>query len=442
MGKFLIDVFFTTFTFCFFVSLAFSFLKKNQSLTNRIASWSILFVGVFLGVYIHILRIKNKKEMVHTVAKLNRYVLAFSLLAFILTLIILIMRYFFRKKTSLYKILSTISVIFLFVIVDCMLYLIIPRLLTQTMEFIAFGEDSVSTLTLFRVSGFALGILVSFLLILSLYKFLIRCSDKLYSVTFVLIYFNLFFEYFIRGISAIVRLKQYLKKDFGIDPILTEKSYVFGVKTFDIMIFEAVSDMYFIIGLFLILIICSGVYLYSNRKVLGNFENKAKLRKEKWRLIVNKRWSYSSIFFATIVVFSVTYINYQITKPVELTAAQPYQEEGNNIIIPLSEVDDGHLHRFSYKKDGHDIRFIIVKKPNSTAYGVGLDACQICGVAGYYERKNDVVCKRCDVVMNKATIGFKGGCNPIPFEYKIENSKIIIEKSVLDKEKERFPIGE
>ena len=96
----------------------------------------------------------------------------------------------------------------------------------------------------------------------------------------------------------------------------------------------------------------------------------------------------------------------------------------------------------SYKKDGHDIRFIVVKKPNSTSYGVGLDACQICGVAGYFERKNDIVCKRCDVVMNKATIGFKGGCNPIPFEYKIENSKIIIDKSVLDKEKERFPIGE
>lgn len=49
-----------------------------------------------------------------------------------------------------------------------------------------------------------------------------------------------------------------------------------------------------------------------------------------------------------------------------------------------------------YKKDGHDIRFIVVKKPNSTVYGVGLDACQICGVAGYYaKRKNDIVCKRC-----------------------------------------------
>lgn len=46
-----------------------------------------------------------------------------------------------------------------------------------------------------------------------------------------------------------------------------------------------------------------------------------------------------------------------------------------------------------------------------------------------------------DVVMNKATIGFKGGCNPIPFEYKIENSKIIIDKKVLDKEKEKISIG-
>ena len=60
------------------------------------------------------------------------------------------------------------------------------------------------------------------------------------------------------------------------------------------------------------------------------------------------------------MIFSATYLNYLITKPVELTAAQPYQEEGNNIVIPLSEVDDGHLHRFSYKVDGLDIRFIIV----------------------------------------------------------------------------------
>jgi len=259
---------------------------------------------------------------------------------------------------------------------------------------------------------------------------------------FIAIFVNTFLEYGLKGITATVRLKEYLKKDFNISPILTEKSNIFGIKVFNLMIFEDKSEVYFIGAAFIIILIGVIFFVYNNLKVKGKFENKASLRKEKWRLIVNRRWAYFAFFLSFVMLFSTTYLNYLLTKPVELTAAQPYQEEGNNIVIPLSDVDDGHLHRFSYKKDGHDIRFIVVKKPNSTSYGVGLDACQICGVAGYFERKNDIVCKRCDVVMNKATIGFKGGCNPIPFEYKIENSKIIIDKSVLDKEKERFPIGE
>ena len=270
-----------------------------------------------------------------------------------------------------------------------------------------------------------------------------RCGTSfLFIVMFIAIFVNTFLEYGLKGITATVRLKEYLKKDFNISPILTEKSNIFGIKVFNLMIFEDKSEVYFIGAAFIIILIGVIFFVYNNLKVKGKFENKASLRKEKWRLIVNRRWAYFAVFLSFVMLFSTTYLNYLLTKPVELTAAQPYQEEGNNIVIPLSDVDDGHLHRFSYKKDGHDIRFIVVKKPNSTSYGVGLDACQICGVAGYFERKNDIVCKRCDVVMNKATIGFKGGCNPIPFEYKIENSKIIIDKSVLDKEKERFPIGE
>ena len=38
----------------------------------------------------------------------------------------------------------------------------------------------------------------------------------------------------------------------------------------------------------------------------------------------------------------------------------------------------------------------------------------------------------CDVVMNKGTIGFKGGCNPIPFEYKVHDQKIKIDIEVLE----------
>lgn len=441
MGKFFIDVIFATCTFCFFFGLVLSFLRKNNTLVNKIISFSILFIGIILGIYIHILRINNKKKMVHTVAKLNRYVLILIFIMFILMSLFLIFRQIFKRK-NFSRFLTTLIITFMFIAIASMFYLLIPRLLTQSMEFIAFGEDSVSTMTLFRVGGYILGILVTVLLILSIYKFLIRCNRKEYYGMFLSLFLNAFFEYFIRGISAIVRLKQYLKKDFNMQPILTEKSRIFGIKAFDIMIFEGKSDVYFIISSFIILFVGCIFFILSNRKIKGEFETKAKLRKEKWRLIVNRRWAYSSVFFALISVFSVTYLNYILTKPVELTKAQPYNEENNNIIIPLSDVDDGHLHRFSYKVGGHDIRFIVVKKPNSSSYGLGLDACQICGVAGYFERKNDIVCKRCDVVMNKATIGFKGGCNPIPFEYKIENSKIIIDKKVLEKEKERFPIGD
>ncbi len=84
------------------------------------------------------------------------------------------------------------------------------------------------------------------------------------------------------------------------------------------------------------------------------------------------------------------------------------------------------------------MRFLVVKKPVGTAYGVGLDACDICGPAGYYERGDEVVCRRCDVVMNKNTIGFKGGCNPVPFAYEIREGKIFINAEELTAHEKRF----
>ena len=57
----------------------------------------------------------------------------------------------------------------------------------------------------------------------------------------------------------------------------------------------------------------------------------------------------------------------------------------------------------------------------------------------YYERgEEEVVCRRCDVVMNKNTIGFHGGCNPIPFPYEIRESKIFIDVRDLERHEKRF----
>lgn len=115
-----------------------------------------------------------------------------------------------------------------------------------------------------------------------------------------------------------------------------------------------------------------------------------------------------------------------------LTPPEPYELHDGVATINFVQISDGHLHRFQYKaKDGTVMRFIIIKK-NGGAYGVGLDACENCGDAGYYEKDGKIICRKCDVAINLATIGFKGGCNPIPFPYKAGGGKITIHTADLD----------
>ena len=49
-----------------------------------------------------------------------------------------------------------------------------------------------------------------------------------------------------------------------------------------------------------------------------------------------------------------------------------------------------------------------------------------------------VICKLCDVQMNKATIGTRGGCNPIPIEYSIADGKLKVPQAELEKHAKIF----
>ena len=128
----------------------------------------------------------------------------------------------------------------------------------------------------------------------------------------------------------------------------------------------------------------------------------------------------------------LTVVKANDTKQVELSAPETYtiDEDTESILIPVESVSDGHLHRFEYRTEKNiDVRWIVVKKPGSASFGVGLDACEVCGNAGYFERGGQVICKRCDVVMNINTIGFKGGCNPIPLPYEVKEGSLIFKLS-------------
>ncbi|WP_333595305.1 Fe-S-containing protein, partial [Anaerospora hongkongensis] len=179
--------------------------------------------------------------------------------------------------------------------------------------------------------------------------------------------------------------------------------------------------------------------LYKGRKATKRDDlNPAQYRKV--LITVRKQLNWGTVVAVNLMLVFVlsTAGKAYADQKVEITPAVPVAAVQGAISIPLEKVSDGRLHRFSFRaSNGTTMRFIIIKKSGS-AYGVGLDACDICGPTGYYEREDQVVCKLCDVVMNKATIGFKGGCNPVPLEYRMTAGKLVIPAAALEIEKGRF----
>ena len=428
MLKFYIDVINYLAIFAFLLGIITALLVKYKKLYLNIVVGLVSLVGLACSVTMTVFKQLYPQKMVKISLQYNRWALAIGMLFMLVALVLQIIKTFRKCENDKLCIASAISIIFSTIAVWFLGFTIIPQVYAMTKEFVAFGENSFGTQSLLRLGGFLLGLLTIFLVALSVQKVYFRLKPCLAKVFALAIFFVGSIDFFLRGVSALARLR------------LLKSSNPF---VFNVMILEDKSTTYITILFAIVACIFSFLLFKDSRKVVGTFKNNALLRLEKARLKNNKHWLSSLAFFSILSVFAITVIYSHITKPVALTPPQPYQEEGNMIVIPLTDVEDGHLHRFSYiATGGNNVRFIVVKKPKGGSYGIGLDACDICGLAGYYERNDEVVCKRCDVVMNKSTIGFKGGCNPVPFEYEIKDKKIYIDKATLEKEKDRFPVGD
>jgi uncharacterized membrane protein len=66
----------------------------------------------------------------------------------------------------------------------------------------------------------------------------------------------------------------------------------------------------------------------------------------------------------------------------------------NQVRIPLSDLTDTSLHFYTADVDGSVIRFLVIHKLNGD-YAAALDACQICGTAGYRQEGQSVICRNC-----------------------------------------------
>ncbi|GHV79382.1 membrane protein [Spirochaetia bacterium] len=180
------------------------------------------------------------------------------------------------------------------------------------------------------------------------------------------------------------------------------------------------------------------VFLKNTRPPIDRAANPAERRKTRKAAMIRRGYCLQTLVLLAAALFLLGAVKPYTERGVQLTPAEPMHIQAGEIVIPLETIEDGRLHRYNYKaQEGIEMRFIIIKK-NEAAYGVGLDACDICGPTGYYERKNEVICRLCDVVMNKATIGFRGGCNPVPLAYVLRGGNLILETENLENERNRF----
>ncbi len=200
----------------------------------------------------------------------------------------------------------------------------------------------------------------------------------------------------------------------------------------DWMMFTANYAMLFIWIMAGIAVLLAALLFRQGTVIQEPYDNPAQLRKLKAR---NRHWrrvAVGVLICVALCAVIMTVVKTNDTKQVELSAPEAYtvDQEAGVILVPMENVSDGHLHRFEYKTEKNiNVRWIVVKKPNSASFGVGLDACEVCGNAGYFERSGQIICKRCDVVMNINTIGFKGGCNPIPMPYEVKDGNLVFRLS-------------
>ena len=166
--------------------------------------------------------------------------------------------------------------------------------------------------------------------------------------------------------------------------------------------------------------------------------NPAEYRRMIMQAMHKRRWGTATVLFLAGMVFLSSFGASYANRKEELVPAVPVTAVDGFVDVDLSVVNDGHLHRFVYQTaSGQMVRYIVILK-GGNSYGVGLDACEICGPTGYYEKDGQVICRLCDVMMNKATIGTKGGCNPIPIEYSVTDGKLRVPQEALEKARDVF----
>jgi high-affinity iron transporter len=158
--------------------------------------------------------------------------------------------------------------------------------------------------------------------------------------------------------------------------------------------------------------------------------NAAERRKLEWEFKKQRRWSFAAATLCALVVIALAAeFAYARVTNAQSPAMLLHAQDGE-VSIPVSALRDTRMHFYTADVNNTAIRFFIIHE-NGGDYIVALDACKICGWAGYRQQGQNVVCRNCGATIYIPSIGQKGGCNPIPVKSSVEGEKVVIDLSAL-----------
>lgn len=166
--------------------------------------------------------------------------------------------------------------------------------------------------------------------------------------------------------------------------------------------------------------------------------NEAERRRLEWERRKQRRWMFAaaSTSLAVVLILTADFVYARVSAaPPQARLLAP---QGEQVSIPLAEVSDSNLHFYRVDAGGSLLRFLVIRKPGG-GWGAALDACMICGWAGYRQEGSNVICRNCASAIYIPTIGQAGGCNPVGVPSRVEGPELVIDLSALARAASEVP---
>lgn len=117
-------------------------------------------------------------------------------------------------------------------------------------------------------------------------------------------------------------------------------------------------------------------------------------------------------------------------EPAQRPEAEAVETRGDVAVVALTKLEDGRLHHFGVQLQGRLVRFLAMKGPDGKVR-TALDACEICGAFGYVQEGRHLTCLNCAAAIPAATLGARGGCNPIPLQSRTTATELRVPLAAL-----------